>query len=143
LLLYLKILDPDDCCPWIGFFPINIASRRVRGHFFSNVKKILYEARDYVAGFAPKVVEMGSEIPLIVSLERDAMVPGLENVCGLHLDISCASGEGSSTNLRYLHVQCPLDGLSEGFRRRIKQDGGGLCSAYAQYGPNNEENAPV
>ena len=100
-------------------------------------------AKDCVARFPSKVLQEGTVVPQIVSLERDAMVPGLENVWGLLLDISCASGEGSSTNSRYLHVQCPLDGLSEGFRRRIKQDGGDLCSAYAQYRPNNEENAPV
>ena len=78
-------------------------------------QKKLHDARDCVAGFAPKVPEKGSEVPLIVFLERDAMVPGLGNVWGLLLDISYASGEGSSTNLCYIHIQLHPDGLSDGF----------------------------
>jgi hypothetical protein len=115
LLIYLGILDPDDCCLWNCFFSRNTASLRVRGHFSSDNKKILYDARDFVAGFAPKVLEDGSEVSLIVFLERASMVRGLRNVRGLLLDISFTSGEGSSTNSRYIHIRFPQDGLSDGF----------------------------
>ena len=43
------------------------------------------------------------------------MVPGIGNVWELLLDISYASGEGSSTNLCYIHIQLHPDGLSDGF----------------------------
>ena len=115
MLIYLKIRDPDDCCLWNGFFSRNIASLWVRGHFSSDDNKILYDAKDCVAGFALKVLEDGSEVSLIVFLECASMVRGLRNVRGLLLDISFTSGEGSSTNSRHIHVRFPQDGLSDGF----------------------------
>ena len=132
MLIYLRILDSDDCCLWNGSFSRNIASRLVRGHYSSDGKKKSYDARDCVAGFAPKVLEDGSEVSLIVFHERASMVRGIRNVRGLLLDISFPSGEGSSTNSRYIHVRFLLDGLSDGFTWKMKQDGGDIRNAYAQ-----------
>ena len=72
-------------------------------------------AKDFVARFPSKVLEEGTGVPRIVSLERDTMTRGLKNVSGPHVNISFAGAAGSSISSRCMNVEVPLNGLGNGF----------------------------